>query len=63
MKSAGKQESSYNSMYHRTYQRRENLYKVPSAVKLVTGVKRGKAQFFNTQYSDITQLKAFKLKP
>ena len=65
MKSAGKQESSYNCKHDRTYQRWENLLKVPSAVKLVTGVKRRKAQFFNTQLqdTDITQLKAFKLKP
>ena len=63
MKSAGKQESSYNYKHDRNWQWRENLYKMPSAVKLVTSVKREKAQFFNTQYSDITQLKAFKLKP
>ena len=63
MKSAGKQESSYNCKHDRTYQRRENLLKVSSAVKLVIAVKRRKEQFFNTQDSDITQLKAFKLKP
>lgn len=63
MKSAGKQESSYHTKHDRTYQRRENLFKVQSAVKLATGVKRRKAQFFNTQDADITQLKAFKLKP